>query len=264
FALAEIGEDEAEIFDDRIGGDAHLGGEGGLLRRLQRALAAALELPAMIEAADLLADDPAQRKLGLAMRAAILQQEGRAALAAIERVMLIEGEEAHRPPFLEIERAVDRLPEASEPASGERAGAGMGDIDRSGLVHSSSPTRSPASHHYRLPQPARQPRGALASRHGRGPCPCFWRHSAILLAAFLTLLGWGASAAIRSRPRSRLASWPRRSAARRCRAPRHHAPCRRKGRPWSGAHRGRAAGDQRSVRDRGNQGKRASAPNARD
>src|SRR3954462_8015712 len=140
FALAEIGEDEAEIFDDGIGADAHLGGEGGLLRRLQRALAAAVELPAMVEAADLLADHPAQRKLGLAMRATILQQKGGAALAAIERVMLAEGQQAYRPPLREIERAVDRLPEAPQPASGKRPRPGMGDIDRSLVLHPSPRT----------------------------------------------------------------------------------------------------------------------------
>src|SRR6185312_15201996 len=83
-ALAEIGEDEAEIFLDRIGRDADLGGEGRALGRLLHALPGAVVQPAVIEAAQAIALDRAERQRRLAVRAAVGEEMRRAALAAIE------------------------------------------------------------------------------------------------------------------------------------------------------------------------------------
>src|SRR6516165_395728 len=51
-AVAEIAEDQAEMLAGRIGTDLHLAGKARFLGRLLDALAGAVELPAVIDAAD--------------------------------------------------------------------------------------------------------------------------------------------------------------------------------------------------------------------
>ncbi len=71
-ALSEIGVDEAEIFAGRIAADPHLAGKPRLLGRLFEALPGAVEFPAVIDAADVVALDPAQMHLSAAVRTAVI------------------------------------------------------------------------------------------------------------------------------------------------------------------------------------------------
>src|SRR5262249_41950280 len=82
-ALAEIGEDEPQMSPRRIAADPHLAGEPRFLGRLLDALPAALEFPAVIDAADVVALDPAQMHLRAAMRAAVIDDLRMPGLAAI-------------------------------------------------------------------------------------------------------------------------------------------------------------------------------------
>src|SRR5262245_39250150 len=87
-ALAEIGEDEIEIFARRIGLQRHLAGEPRFLGRLLDALAATVKFPAVIDAADRLVLDPAEMQRRTAMRAAIGDDLRRARLRTVDREVL--------------------------------------------------------------------------------------------------------------------------------------------------------------------------------
>src|SRR5947207_10330752 len=95
----------------------------------------------MIEAADIIAGDPAQSEQRLAMWAAVLHQVHRAGLAAPQREELTEHLCAHRAPDLQNVADMDRMPEAPQVAAGQGAGSGMGEILHSiGLAHALDPT----------------------------------------------------------------------------------------------------------------------------
>src|ERR1700680_715772 len=68
---AAIAGDEAEIFAGRIGAQLHLAGKARFLGRLIDALAAAVELPAVIDATDAVLFDPAEMQRRAAMRAMV-------------------------------------------------------------------------------------------------------------------------------------------------------------------------------------------------
>ena len=70
-AVAEITKDEAKIFLRRIGLDPDLAGKARLLGGLFDALAGAIELPAVIDAADAVVFDPAEMHRRAAVRAPI-------------------------------------------------------------------------------------------------------------------------------------------------------------------------------------------------
>src|SRR5579872_5776928 len=135
FTLAEIGEDQADIFLCRIGARFHLGGEVGFFGRLLDALAMPVEFPAVIEAADAVARDRAQRERGLAMRAAIFQHIRRAALAAIKREILVQDLDALRVADLQVSADIDRLPEMTDEAAGKRARHRMREITVFAWLH---------------------------------------------------------------------------------------------------------------------------------
>src|ERR1700757_3628995 len=82
----------------------------------------------MIEAADIVAGDPPQRKQGLAMWAAVLDQAHRAALSAPQGEELAEHLHTHRPPKLHSVADMDRVPETPQIAACQSAGADMGEI----------------------------------------------------------------------------------------------------------------------------------------
>ena len=71
-AGAEIAEDEAQIFAGRISAQLHLAGKARFLGRLIDALAAAVELPAVIDATDAVLFDPAKMQRRAAMRAMVI------------------------------------------------------------------------------------------------------------------------------------------------------------------------------------------------
>src|SRR5262249_20932228 len=122
--------------------------EGVLLGRLLEAASFGRELPAMIEAAQRVALDPAGRELGAAMRAAGIDQVRAASplavsLAAVEREVLAHDADGDGATLAEVDRVVDRLPELTEVPAGRRAGPGMDAVhaaaglagDRDGLCH---------------------------------------------------------------------------------------------------------------------------------
>src|SRR5262249_19767964 len=87
-AIAQVREDEAEVLLARIALDPDLLREAGVLGRLLDALAAAVVLPAVVEAADAVAFHPARRELRAPVRPAVGEQVRCAGLPAIERVVL--------------------------------------------------------------------------------------------------------------------------------------------------------------------------------
>src|SRR5205814_4620230 len=89
-ALTEIGKDETEMFPRRIAAHPHLAGNARLLRRLLDALPAVLEFPAVIDAADVPAFDPAQMHLRAAMRAAVIYDLRLRGLSPVERDILAQ------------------------------------------------------------------------------------------------------------------------------------------------------------------------------
>src|SRR5665213_46121 len=71
----------------------------------------------------------------LAMRAAIDQQMDAPAVAAIEREILVERLEPHRPAGDQILAAMDRMPEPAQIAAGEPVGADMSEIGIGAVGH---------------------------------------------------------------------------------------------------------------------------------
>jgi hypothetical protein len=88
FSIAQVSKDQAEILLDRIALDLDFAGEARILGRLLDALAGGIVLPAVVEAADAVALDPARTELRAAVRAAELEQVRRVVLAAVEREVL--------------------------------------------------------------------------------------------------------------------------------------------------------------------------------
>src|SRR5262249_25020584 len=94
----------------RVALDAHLAGEAGVLGGLLDALAGAVVLPAMVEAADAVALHPPGAELRPPVRAAEVHEVWRAALAAVEREVLRQEAHGLRTPGREILGAADRVP----------------------------------------------------------------------------------------------------------------------------------------------------------
>ena len=128
-ALAEIGKDETEMFPRRIAADPHLAGKARLLRRLLDALSTALEFPAVIDAADVVAFDPAQMHLRAAMRAAVIDDLRLPGLSPVEREILAHDADRFGMPFRQILAAHDRHPEASHKAAHRRSRSGARQIE---------------------------------------------------------------------------------------------------------------------------------------
>src|SRR5262249_23652202 len=74
---AEVGEDQPEILLAGITADPHLAGEAGVLGRLLHALAGLIVFPAVVEAADAVALDPAGRELRASVGAARVEEVNR-------------------------------------------------------------------------------------------------------------------------------------------------------------------------------------------
>src|SRR5205085_3858316 len=127
-ALAEIGKDEPEMFPRRIAADPHLAGKARLLGRLLDALPAALEFPAVIDAADVVAFDPAQMHLRAAMRAAVVDDLRMARLAAVEREILAHDADRFGMSRRQILGAMHRDPEAPHEAPHRRPRPGTRQI----------------------------------------------------------------------------------------------------------------------------------------
>src|SRR6202035_5655211 len=128
-AAAKVSKDKPEIFAGRIACDPHVFGEADGLGRLIDAFATAVVCPTVIEATDAVAFDPADRERGAPMRAARADDERRAALAAIQRKILVHDAQRHRAPGLKVIRPINRLPEHSHVAAGKCFGAGVDEIE---------------------------------------------------------------------------------------------------------------------------------------
>jgi hypothetical protein len=120
-AIAEKREDQAEIFAGRIGANPHLAGEACLLGGLLHALAGAVELPAVINAADGIVLDPAQMDRRAPMRAAIVDDPRLTRCAAVERVVLAHDADRLGLTGCEILAAMDRVPELPQEDAARRA-----------------------------------------------------------------------------------------------------------------------------------------------
>ncbi len=107
-ALAEEGEDQPEIFTHRPGAQRDLLAEGVFLCRLLDAVAVRRELPAVIEAAQRIAFDPAGREPRAAMRADGIDEMGGAALAAVEGELFAHDADRHRAAGRQVHRAIER------------------------------------------------------------------------------------------------------------------------------------------------------------
>jgi hypothetical protein len=125
WAVAHIGEDRAGILGERIARDPDVGHVRVAFGRPLRALPRAVELPAVIHAADALALDPAGVQHAQPVRAAPADQIRAAALAAVEREVLAEHAERPRRARLERRRARDRLPEAAQQLAHVGAAGGL-------------------------------------------------------------------------------------------------------------------------------------------
>src|SRR5260370_396408 len=86
--FAEVGEDQPHVLARRVTFRRHLAREVRIRRGHLDALAGAVELPAVVQAAQRIAFDPAEMQRRAAMRAAIVEHLGAARFAAVERVVL--------------------------------------------------------------------------------------------------------------------------------------------------------------------------------
>ena len=123
-AGAEEGEDQAEVLTQRIGGERDLVAEGVFFRRLLDAGAGAVELPAVIEAAQRIALDPAGRQARAAMRAARVDEMRRSGPAAVEREVFAHDADGDGASRLQVDRVIDRLPELAQVTARGCTGSG--------------------------------------------------------------------------------------------------------------------------------------------
>ncbi len=128
FAFAEVGEDQAAILVHGIGRhtDARLG--TGPLGGAFDALAARVVFPAVVHAAQFVPLDPAGVQLGQAVGAAIDQQVGAAALAAVQRQVF-----AQQPDFAGLAGGHasgqrDGVPELAQHLAHRGVGRGLGQL----------------------------------------------------------------------------------------------------------------------------------------
>src|SRR5262249_1050092 len=88
FALAQISEDESQIFFSRVMANTNLFGKGFAVGRLLHALTATVVKPTVVHAPDTVSFDPTGGQLGSAMRAAKLHQMRSTACPPVEREIL--------------------------------------------------------------------------------------------------------------------------------------------------------------------------------
>src|SRR5581483_9243165 len=124
-ALAEIGEDEAQILLDRVALDADALAERLWLPRLLGALAVRAEHPAVVAAADRLALHPADRELGTAVGTAEVHQVRCAGLATVEGEVLAHDADRLRLADVKLASEIDREPERAQVAAGQGARTGV-------------------------------------------------------------------------------------------------------------------------------------------
>jgi hypothetical protein len=101
-AFAKVSKDKPEIFAGRVACDPHVFDEARRLGGLIGAFTPAVVFPAVIEATDAVAFDPADRKPSAPMRATRADDERRAALATVQGKILAHDTQRHRAPDLKV------------------------------------------------------------------------------------------------------------------------------------------------------------------
>jgi hypothetical protein len=119
-AGTEIGEDQTEVIARRIGADRDFSAKCRAFGGLLETCAVGAEAPAVIEAANRLAVDPAGRELRAAMRTARIDQDRCAGRAAIEREIRFHDAQRRGGAGREIGAVKHRLPEAAQVAAFRR------------------------------------------------------------------------------------------------------------------------------------------------
>src|SRR3954469_10131522 len=120
-AFAEGREDEAPVLPRRVAPRPHLARIVLILRRHLDALAAAVEFPAVVQAADGVAFHPSEVKLRAAMRTAVIEHLRSPRLAAIKRVVLAHDADRLGVAALEVLGAMHGEPELPHEAASRRA-----------------------------------------------------------------------------------------------------------------------------------------------
>src|SRR5262249_5632409 len=141
--LAEIGEDQAEVLARRVDRKPDLAAETLQLGRLLDALAAAVVLPAVVDAADVVVLDPAEMHHRAAVRAALGDHLRLAGVPAIERVVLAHDADRPGAPSRQVGAVVERDPELAHERAARRAGPGGGDVDLWGAGRRRAPNVVP-------------------------------------------------------------------------------------------------------------------------
>jgi len=114
---------------------AHLAREARILGRHLDALAAAVELPAVIEATQRIAFDPAEVQRRAAMRTAVFENLSASRFATIERVVLAHDADWLCVPLRQVLAAMHGKPELPHEAPAGRARARGRDVDQLFSLH---------------------------------------------------------------------------------------------------------------------------------
>src|SRR5206468_9132357 len=107
----------------------YLAGKSRVLGRLLDALARAVEFPAVIEAADIVALDPAEVHQRAAVRAAVIKNLGAPRVAPIQGEVLSHDADRLRVPARQVFAAVHRDPELAHEFAARRAGQRGSNVD---------------------------------------------------------------------------------------------------------------------------------------
>src|SRR5581483_5128450 len=119
-ALANVDEDEAQVFLNRVAPDADAMGEGWSFKRLFDTLAGAVEYPAVVATANAVLLDEAGGKLGAPVCATEVHHVRGSALATIQGEVFVHQPNRYRPAWLELLRDIDGVPERAQVAAGQR------------------------------------------------------------------------------------------------------------------------------------------------
>ncbi len=127
--FAEIGEDQTHVLARRIGWDPRLAVISGFLRRLIDALTGVVELPAVIDAADVIVFDPTEMHHGAAMRTTLGDNLCLAGVSAVERIVLAHDPDRLGAPGGQVGAVVERDPELTHELAARRPRPCARDID---------------------------------------------------------------------------------------------------------------------------------------
>ena len=128
-ARPEIREDQAQMLARRIGAQVHLACKARLFGRLIDAQPGAIELPAMIGAADRIVLDPAEMERRATMRAVVVDDLRATRVSAIERVIFAHDTDGFGVSGRQILTTIHGVPELPHENAAGRAGPCGREID---------------------------------------------------------------------------------------------------------------------------------------